>query len=318
MNQPPLKPSFQWVTGLDAVPDRKPTCLAIGVFDGVHRGHQQLLARVSEAARAIGARSAAMTFDPHPRSVIPGQTAPEYLSTLMERVDLIGEQGIDLVIVQEFTAELRQTSADDFVDNLCASLDLKQLWGAKFGLGYKRQGDFAYLSNLGKTSGFTVHRYENFLEWKGQPISSSLIRHAVREGRIEDASSLLGRSYRIRGEVIHGDGRGALLGIPTANLSVWEKQAMPMSGVYGVNVWIDEKRFPGAANVGFRPTVNGHGLVVEAHLIGFQGDLYGQEVALDFEFRVRDEKKFPDLDALVAQIKADIEFVTDQLEAPPQ
>ena len=135
---------------------------------------------------------------------------------------------------------------------------------------------------------------------------------------MEDACNLLGRCYRIRGEVIHGDGRGSELGIPTANLSVWEDQVMPKSGVYAAYAWVQGQRFTAATNVGYRPTVNGHSLVVEAHLIGFEGDLYGQKLALDFEFWVRNERKFPSLEALVSQINTDIEEVKRRLGAPPR
>jgi len=305
---------FVHVTELSAVRDKKPTFLAIGVFDGIHRGHQELLARMSAAAQEVGARSAALTFDPHPRSVIPNQRTPEYLSTLEERVNLLAEQGIDLVITHPFDDKTRKTTAKDFVDNLCTYLDLEQMWGGNFGLGYKREGDLAFLRKLGEELGYTVHQFESFLEWKDQPISSSRVRQAVREGRTEDASALLGRSYRMSGQVIHGDGRGADLGIPTANLAVWEEQAMPKSGVYATYAWLEGRRFPAATNVGIRPTVNGRSLVVEAHLIGFDGDLYGQDLVLDFETWIRHEKKFPGLDSLVAQIRADIEIVQRQLE----
>lgn len=308
---------FEHVTELSAVRDKKPTFLAIGVFDGIHRGHQELLARMSAAAQEVGARSAAMTFDPHPRTVIPNQRTLEYLSTLEERVNLLKEQGVDLVITHPFDDKTRKTSAKEFVDNLCTYLDLKQLWGGNFGLGYKREGDLAFLQKLGEKRGYTVHQFESFLEWKGQPISSSRVRQAVREGRMGDASALLGRSYRMRGQVVHGDGRGAVLGIPTANLAVWEEQVMPKSGVYATYAWVEERRYQAATNVGIRPTVNGRSLVIEAHLIGFDGDLYGQDLVLDFETWLRDEKKFPGLDELVAQIQADIALVQKHLQPAP-
>ncbi len=305
---------YERVSDLAAIQERRPTFLAIGVFDGVHRGHQELLQRMSDASKNAGVRSAALTFFPHPRSVVPGRSSPLYLCTLDDRVELLAEQGIDLVITHPFDDKVRETTATEFVERLCNYLGLSELWGGNFGLGYKREGDLHFLSRLGEKKGFTVHQFDAFIEWKGRPISSSRVRQAVREGSMEDVSALLGRSYRMGGTVIHGDGRGRVFGIPTANLAVWHEQLMPASGVYATYAWLDGHRYPAATNVGVRPTVNGRSLIVETHLIEFEGDLYGQELILDFESRIRDEKKFPGVDALVAQIRADISLVQTRLQ----
>ena len=185
---------------------------------------------------------------------------------------------------------------------------------ALVGLGFKREGDFNFLSKLGKEKSFLVRQFDDFAEWKGRPISSSRVRQAVREGRMEDVSALIGRSYRMAGTVIHGDGRGRAFGIPTANLALWTEQLMPASGVYATYAWLEGSRYPAATNIGVRPTVNGRSLIVESHLLDFEGDLYGQELTLDFESRIRDEKKFPGLDALIAQIRADIGLVKSRLQ----
>jgi riboflavin kinase/FMN adenylyltransferase len=309
-----MKQRFEHVTDLTAIRERTPTFLAIGVFDGVHCGHQELLSRMTAAARQLGARSAAMTFFPHPRSVVPGQKGPQYLCSLEERIELLAELGLDLVITHPFDEQTRNTSAKDFVERLCINLELSQLWGANFGLGYKREGDLSFLQKMGEKKGFSVHQFETFIESQGRPISSSRIRQAVREGRVMDASKLLGRSYRMVGKVIHGDGRGKELGSPTANLAVWEEQVMPLSGVYATYAWLDGRRYPAATNVGVRPTVNGRSLIIESHLIDFEGDIYGSELALDFVGRIRDEIKFPGLDSLVTQIRADITLVRKQLQ----
>jgi riboflavin kinase/FMN adenylyltransferase len=309
--------SFENVSDLAEVKERRPTIMAIGVFDGVHRGHQQLLRRISSAAKQVGMRSAALTFFPHPRSVIPGQSSPQYLCTLDDRVELIAEQGIDLVVAHPFDEDVRTTTATEFVDRLCTYLDLKEFWGGNFGIGYKREGDFSFLQRLGKERGFKVLQLEEFVQWNERPISSSRIRTAIQEGMVEDAAALLGRPYRMCGKVIRGDGRGRTIGIPTANLSLWDEQVMPISGVYASYAWFDGRRYLAAANIGVRPTVNGRSLVVEAHLIDFEGDLYGQELALDFVARIRDERKFPGLDSLVAQIRADIALVQKRLQPTP-
>ena len=305
--------SYARASGLSEVSERRPTSLAIGVFDGVHLGHQVFLKHMSTAAIEAGVRSAVMTFYPHPRSVIPGRIAPQYLTTLDERVELIAEQGIDLVIVQRFDDELRKTKADEFVDRLCETLDLRQLWGGHFGIGHNREGNAAFLRQKGEEKGFSVHRFSEYAEWLGQPVSSSRVRRAVRKGDMESASRLLNRPYRMRGWVIQGDGRGRRIGVPTANLSVWEEQVMPLGGVYATYALLDGRRFPAATNIGVRPTVNGRTLIVEAHLLDFDGDLYGRDLALDFVTRIRDEKKFPGLDSLVAQIRSDIELVRQKL-----
>jgi riboflavin kinase/FMN adenylyltransferase len=305
---------FERVSDLAAIQEKGPTFLAIGVFDGVHRGHQELLRHMSAASKNANARAAALTFFPHPRSVVPGQSSPFYLCTLDDRVELLAEQGIDLVITHPFDDKVRETSATEFVERLCTYLGLSELWGGNFGLGYKREGDVRFLSRLGEEKGFTVHQFDAFSEWEGRPISSSRVRQAVREGLMEDVTALLGRSYRLRGTVIHGDGRGRAFGIPTANLAVWHEQLMPASGVYATYAWLDGRRYPAATNVGVRPTVNGRSLIVESHLIEFEGDIYGKELIVDFESRIRDEKKFPGLDALVTQIRADIALVQRRLQ----
>jgi riboflavin kinase/FMN adenylyltransferase len=246
--------------------------------------------------------------------VVPGRSSPLYICTLDDRVELLAEQGIDLVITHPFDDKVRETTATEFVERLCKYLGLSELWGGNFGLGYRREGDLHFLSQLGVEKGFTVHQFDAFTEWKGRPISSNRVRQAIREGSMEDVSALLGRSYRMGGTVIHGDGRGREFGIPTANLAVWHEQLIPASGVYATYVWLDGRCYPAATNVGVRPTVNGRSLIVETHLIEFEGDLYGQELTLDFESRIRDEKKFPGVDALVAQIRADIALVQTRLQ----
>ncbi len=309
-----MSQSYKRVSDLTEIDDRQPTYLAIGVFDGVHRGHQALLNNMSTAAHDAGLRSAALTFFPHPGTIIPDRRSPKYLTTLDNRVKLLAEQGIDLIITHPFDEKVRLTRAAEFVDLLCNTIGMTQLWGGNFGLGYRREGDLPFLRMIGKEKGFTVKPFEAFVEWRSQPISSSRIRHAVTDGKVEEVANLLGRSYCVAGKVIHGDGRGRKLGIPTANLAVWEEQLLPAGGVYATYAWLNGLRYPAATNIGVRPTVNGRSLIVEAHLIGFDGDLYGQEMALDFESRIRDEKKFPGLDSLIAQIKADIALVEMRLQ----
>lgn len=306
--------SFELASEISEVSEKKPTFLAIGIFDGVHLGHQKLLSNMAAAALAEGARAAALTFYPHPITIIQGRRDRLYLCTLMERVELLAEQGLDLVITQTFDENLRRTSATVFIDRLCQHLDLAQLWGGSFGLGYNREGDLPFLRRLGREKGFTVHKFEGMVEWDGHQVSSSRVRQSLRNGQVNKVSGLLGRPYRLTGTVIPGDGRGKQLGIPTANLRIWEEQLLPATGVYAAYARLGENQFPAASNIGYRPTVDGHGLTVEAHLLDFDAEIYGREITLEFVRRIRDEKKFAGLEALVAQIKADIKAVRELLK----
>jgi len=291
------------------------TYLAIGIFDGVHRGHQQLLQNMVAAARTAGARPAVLTFFPHPKVVIQGHQGRFYLCTLEERAALITRQGLDLVVMQTFDESVRYTPATDFVDQLCRYLGLRQLWGGNFGLGYNREGDLPLLQKLGQEKGFSVHPYKAIVQWEDQRVSSSRVRKALVDGKMDDVSGCLGRPYRLSGTVIHGDGRGRQFGIPTANLDVWDELLLPANGVYAATAHVQGKQFAAAANIGIRPTVNGRSLNVEAHLLDFNEDIYGLDVTLEFISRIRDERKFPNIEALISQIKADIALVR-KLMAP--
>jgi riboflavin kinase/FMN adenylyltransferase len=302
--------SLTRVYDLADVGEKKPTYLAIGVFDGVHRGHKQLLRGMVAEAREDGVRPAVLTFYPHPSEIIRGLKGPFYLCTLDERVNLLAELGLELVITHPFDEEVRHTSAADFVDDLCRHLNLSQLWGGHFGLGYNREGDLPYLRKMGDQKGFSVRPFEGIVQWDGKNVSSSRVRRALADGDMNQVTGCLGRDYKVSGVVVPGDGRGKQLGVPTANLEVWEKLLLPANGVYAAYAWLGERRYKAATNIGYRPTVNGHSLNVEAHLLDFEGDLYGRELELEIVARIRDERKFPDLQALVAQIRADIDQIS--------
>ena len=303
----------QRVNNLEEIEERRPTFLAIGVFDGVHRGHQQLLQTMAAKAEAAGAQPVVLTFFPHPKEVILNLEGRLYLTTLEQRVKLLGEQGMEVVVVHPFNEEVRTTRAADFVDRLCRHFDLRQLWGGSFSLGYQREGTAAYLRELGKERGFTVHEVEDLVSWRGAPVSSSRIRQALADGDVEEVNGCLGRPFRITGTVTRGDRRGHKIGFPTANLEVWDQQLLPTKGVYATFATLDGERHVAATNVGVRPTFDEPHLLVEAHLLDFEGDIYGEELTLAFVERIRDERKFPGLDALKAQIKADVAQVATLL-----
>lgn len=294
--------------------DREPTYLAIGSFDGVHRGHQALLQQLSAAARRDGVRSAVLTFFPHPKRVIQNLTGPYYLARREDRVALLAQQGVDLIITHPFNETVRQTRAAAFVDELIATLDMRQLWGGYFALGYQREGDIPHLRQLGQEKGYDVVLVDALVQYEGERVSSSRIRRALAEGNLEEVNGCLGRPFHIRGTVVEGDRRGRTIGFPTANMAVWAEQMLPAKGVYATMVEFDGERHVAAANVGVRPTVNGHTLMVEPHLLDFEGDLYGRELRLEFHHRVRPEQKFSGLNELKAQIAADVAQVRLLLE----
>lgn len=298
--------NFLRVDSLDALQDRRPTFLAIGVFDGVHLGHQQLLSDMVAAAQAAGARPAVLTFFPHPMVVIRNLRGRIYLTTLSHRVTLLSRLGIELVVVHPFNDEVRTTRAADFVDRLCAAMELRELWGGSFSLGYQREGTAEYLSELGAERGFAVRVIDDLVSVNGKRVSSSRIRQVLADGDIEETNRCLGRRFQVEGTVVRGDQRGRLLGFHTANLAVWEQQILPANGVYATYAYLGGERFEAATNVGVRPTVNGTAMMVEAHLLDFDREIYGESLALEFVHRIRPERKFPGLDALKAQIAEDV------------
>lgn len=297
---------FELVDALDDVQERRPSFLAIGVFDGVHLGHQQLLQKMVAEAAAAGTRAAALTFFPHPEEVILGLTGRLYLTTLERRVSLLANLGMELIIVHPFDEAVRNTRAATFVERLCQSLDLKQLWGGSFSLGYKREGTAGYLAEIGREKGFSVHEVNDLVTWRGKAVSSSRIRKALELGDIAEANGCLGRRFSIAGEVNHGDRRGRSIGFPTANLAIWEKQILPAHGVYAAYAYLNGQRFLAATNIGVRPTFARPALSVEAHLLDFSGEIYGEMVDLEFVARIREERKFPGVEALKEQIAADV------------
>lgn len=302
------------VQHLEAVQERKPTYLAIGSFDGVHLGHQAVLRRMVAAAREDGARPAVLTFFPHPKRVLKGLEGPYYITRLEDRVELLAELGVSLIITQPFTDEVRHTRAADFVAQLLRHLDMRQLWGGDFAFGYKREGDVPFLRRLGRKEGFSVELVEAMVEVAGDWVSSSRIRRCLREGKIEEVNACLGRPYHVSGEVVMGDQRGRTIGFPTANLDVWDELLLPANGVYAGYAWVGETRRLAASNVGVRPTVNGGTVTVESHLLDFDGDLYGQELRVEFIQRIRPEKKFDGLPSLKDQIGRDVTAVRQALQ----
>ncbi len=293
----------------DAHLDRQ-SIVTIGAFDGVHRGHRHLVAQLVESARNCNCVPVVLTFFPHPDEVIAGRTGRFYLTSPDEKAELLGEIGVELVVTHPFDEGVRHMRAADFVGGLTRYLNMRELWvGRDFALGYGREGDVGFLRDCGAAMGFKVRVVDLMMAENGEIVSSERIRRALRAGDVELAARYLGRPYRVQGVVVKGDGRGRTLGFPTANIETWELRLIPATGVYACNVWLDGRRYPAVTNIGVRPTFDGGGEpALEAHLLDFDGDLYGRELAVDFIARLRDERRFGGPDELIAQINADITY----------
>ncbi len=288
---------------------REGAWLTIGLFDGVHKGHQAVIRKLTAGAHSVGAPAVVLTFHPHPAAVLRGRSGQIYLTSPDERADLLGKLGVDVVVTQAFTRSLANQTAREYVERLTQALGLRHLLiGHDFALGRNREGDLPALQRLGKEYGFTVNVVRPALIGE-QIVSSSRIRAAlIEEGDVRAARHLLGRPYGVLGAVVSGDGRGRTIGIPTANLDIPLDRILPRVGVYACQVCLDGDQRPAVANIGLRPTFTGGEAVprLEVHLLDYAGDLYGRTVQVDFVARLRDEQRFATIEMLVAQIQADI------------
>jgi len=293
----------------------QPAVVTIGVFDGVHRGHRHLIRRLVEEARATDRLAVALTFFPHPDVVLRGLSGRYYLTTPEQRAEYLGELGVDYVITLPFNQEFRQIRAAAFVDLLLEHLKLSSLWvGSDFALGYKREGNVDFLRAQGEAKGFSLQVIDLIVAESDGVISSTAIREALLSGEVEQANMWLGRAYTLCGEVVHGDHRGRTLGFPTANIDVWAEQVIPANGIYAGWATLGDERFMAATSVGIRPQFDGQDVRVEAYLLDFDREIYGQQLIFSFEKYLRPEMKFSGLDELIAQINADVqasrEFLT--------
>jgi riboflavin kinase/FMN adenylyltransferase len=288
--------------------DRPKAVVTVGNFDGVHRGHQALALAALARARSRHEGCLALTFDPHPAVVLNPERAPRSLVTLSQKAELLEALGVDVLAVLPFTPGLATFSPRDFAARVLVHELRAQsvVVGEGFRFGRARAGDVAELERLGQELGFEVVAVSAVLH-DGRRVSSTRIRESLLQGDVATAAVLLGRPYFVDGQVVRGDGRGRTLGIPTANLAL-ENEITPKEGVYAARVAWPAGGPPRAAvaNLGRRPTFGGGEVTVEAHLLDFEDDLYGQWLRLSFVERLRDEKAFTGREALVAQIQADV------------
>lgn len=299
------------------IPRDQGTVVTVGTFDGVHRGHWEVLLEIRRRALATGYRSVLLTFDPHPlRIVRPGQ-APPLLTTPVEKKEILAESGLDYAVFLAFTPELSRYEPRRFVTEvLVGRLGVQELViGHDHGFGRGRSGDAETLRQIGQELGFGVDVVPPVMV-NGQPISSSAIRAALQAGDAPAAARSLGRPYSVRGLVVRGDGRGRQLGFPTANLAVASSEKLiPAAGIYAIRGITRAGSFGGALHLGPRPTFVGSPPTIELHLLGFDGDLYGEEIRVDFVRRLRDVRPFDSVAALVAQMREDVEDARRVLEA---
>ncbi|MBI4264462.1 MAG: bifunctional riboflavin kinase/FAD synthetase [Acidobacteria bacterium] len=280
--------------------------LALGNFDGLHRGHLKILERVKRGAIERGGTAMAMTFDPHPPRVVRPDKAPPLLMTKVQRLEALHKAGIGCVAVVRFTRELSHWDPDTFVRTVLVDwLHVAEVWvGANFLFGHERSGNFTALRMLGQRYGFRAEKIDP-VRYKEFVVSSTRIRRLVAEGRMDEAAALLGHPYYIDGTVVAGRRRGREIGVPTANLET-ANELIPPNGVYATTVVIDGIVHAALTNIGVNPTFGeGAARTVETYVLRYDGDLYGREVRLGFVLRLRDERRFDTVEALKAQIEAD-------------
>lgn len=299
---------MQLVRGLQNLRPQHRGCVAtIGNFDGVHRGHQAILARLRERADELGVPSCVVIFEPQPREFFGPDTAPARLTRLRDKLALFAAAGVDRVLCLSFNRRLRELSAAEFVHAiLVEGLGVQHLEvGDDFRFGCDRAGDFAFLQQAAVVEGFTLEAAST-VEIDGLRVSSTRVRESLAAADFVLAERLLGRPFQISGRVLHGQKLARQFGTPTANVQL-KRRRVPLTGVYLVSVELDGKSWPGVANIGVRPTVQGDGNAhLEVHLLEFVGDIYGRRLTVAFHQKLRDEQRFASLEALKTAIHADV------------
>jgi riboflavin kinase/FMN adenylyltransferase len=303
---------FRDVAGPCLAPRGSAVC--IGAFDGVHRGHQAVLAQVRESAQTKGLMPVAVSFDPIPRVFFAREKGVPQLSSTREKIALLRQAGVERMLLLRFDAKLAAMGAEDFVERvLIARLNARQVWvGEGFRFGHARAGDLALLQRMGEIHRFSAGEVAPFT-LDGERVSSTRIRALLGAGDFDAAARLLGRRFAIGGHVVRGAQLGRKLGYPTANLRLGSRVS-PIGGVFAVRVaGVRAQPMPGVASLGTRPTVDGREVLLEAHLFDFDGDLYGKRIEVEFVHKLRDEEKFDNLDAMVRQIDRDAVVARDVL-----
>ena len=314
--------TVQPISPIEARPPLPPhvrgTVVTVGTFDGVHLGHADVLAHLTARARAAGLPSLLVTFEPHPLEVLKPLAAPLLLTTHDEKLAALASTGLDYVVIVPFTRAFSRLSAEQFVDLLRSRYRMAELLiGHDHGFGRGREGDVDTLRSLGASGGFRVEVVPPVADDAGEPVSSSSIRRALLDGRLDAAAARLGRTYALTGRVVAGEARGRLLGFPTINVERESaRKLLPPDGVYAVDVSSPRGRFGGMLNLGGRPTFGDERRTIEAHLFDAAGDFYGDVVQVAFVARLRDTMRFDGAAALVSQLAEDERAARRALTAP--
>ena len=290
--------------------------VTIGSFDGVHIGHQQIIKTLTEGAKSENSASVIVTFFPHPAKVLRPFPDPFYLSTPEEKDAILTKLGLTSVLTINFSRRLASLTAFEFMSILHNQLQFSCLLiGHDFRLGANREGDLQKLREIGEQLGYCVRAIEP-LQSTSQVVSSSLIRKLISDGEITTANAMLGQEYTVSGEIVHGDGRGRHIGIPTANIEPWKEKLIPKTGVYAALAQLEDRRHKAVVNIGRRPTFYDQPVLqtIEVHLLDFDKDIYGSYLSLSFIERIRDEVKFNSADELMVQIRKDIMDSREVLE----
>jgi riboflavin kinase/FMN adenylyltransferase len=286
---------------------RKPTIITLGNFDGVHIGHQKILKKVAERGETLNLPSLVYTFEPHPLTVVAPHKSPPLISTRRDKVRRIASFGISRLILARFTIEFAAKHPTEFVEEvIMRQLKATEVWvGHDYRFGRGKGGTVEHLKELGREFGFAVHIIPAHKK-NGDIVSSSIIRRHIQGGKVREAAQLLGRLHVVSGAVVTGDGRGATIGFPTANIAP-NGNLMPKNGVYAAYVTIGRTQYRGVANIGLAPTFKRERPFLEVHLLDFQRSIYGKELRIEFAERLRGERTFKSADALTGQIEKDIE-----------
>lgn len=294
--------------GVDSLPTFKNSVVTIGTFDGVHKGHQEILAKVKRAANDMDGTSILITFEPHPRKLLYPQQSLKLLTPLEDKIELLQAQGIDHIIVAPFTKEFADLSAEDYItDFLVNYFNPKRIViGYDHRFGHDRSGNISLLQSVQQKFGYEVEEIPAQLIDEAA-VSSTKIRNALLEGEVKTAAQMLGRNFVLTGIVVEGAQLGRTIGYPTANIQpLSDDQLIPANGVYAVMVEVDSKQYPAMLNIGYKPTVTQEKkLTIEAHIFDFNADIYEKSISLIFVERLRDEQRFPSLDALKSQLAED-------------
>ena len=303
---------------LGAFAVRGDTALTIGVFDGVHRGHTHLIAKLVDEAASKGLLTGVVTFREHPAAVLSPSFQAQYLTSFEDRLDLLGQTAIDFTVPITFDRALAGLTAGEFISLLQEHLRMTSLVvGPDFAMGRKREGTIERLTELGDEMGFTLKVVDGLKEKNGETVRSTAIRTALSEGDVERVADLLGRRFTLKGAVVSGEGRGGKLGIPTANLAPPQGMAETGDGIYAAYAHIGDHQLKAAVSIGTNPTFGGHDRTIEPFILDFEGNLYGKSLSLEFVRRLRDQVKFDSVEALLEQIDRDVAETRRILESAP-